>query len=201
MTHRFIRILFFPILAATLMMVLIPADGNAHSTAGRIRVPLDEPKPGIDDVAFFIESHVHRERFQDTHEKPDRRFYVRDFTAIDQTGDKAVVHFTVLDNKTRKVFPDSMTIERGQDGVWEYRQPGKTEPVKLYTYVMKWAYYYQRYVIPAGFTGIGMALLLLFRLRYTRKRLASIPKRKNRPAVPEDSRSTAQPVPEKKVFE
>jgi hypothetical protein len=137
----------------------------AHSTKGRIKIPLDKTEVGIDDVAYFVESYVHRQLYKDRYAQSKRRFYVKEFVRVEQKDRQAVVRFIVLDLKENASFPDAMTIERGTDGVWRYPPENGPAPVEIYTYVMKWGYYYKRYVLPISAAGAGLALFFLAVLR------------------------------------
>ncbi|WP_319406540.1 hypothetical protein [uncultured Desulfosarcina sp.] len=166
----------FPVLLLTAMIaMLVPATAAAHSTKGRLRIPLAKEAIVIDDVAYFVESYVHRELYKTRYAKSKNRFYVRDFIAVDQKGDEAEIRFVVLDNKEKTTFPDAMRIRRNDDGVWTYLPQGSDMPLEMYTYVQKWGFYYQRYIFPASAAGIlvsGVLLFFLRRQKHSRKRAA-----------------------------
>jgi len=145
-------------IAVFLLLGIVAAEpAAAHSTKGRIRVPLKKAVLAIDDVAYFFESYVHRQLYKDRYEKSNRRFYVKKFVRIDQQGPQATVHFITLDIKENRDFPDTMQISRGVDTIWVYRPGGKDAPVPLYTYVKKWEHYYRTYFVPA--LGAGVLVL------------------------------------------
>jgi hypothetical protein len=142
---------------------------QAHSTKGRKKVPLKKEILGIDDIAYFAESYVHRHLYKNRFEKPERRFYVKEFIAVEQEGSRARIRFIVLDLKENTTFEDVMTIVRGLDGSWYYQPDRDAKRVELYTYVKKWAYYYKTYVVPGSVAGITLGLGSLGVLR-ARKR-------------------------------
>ena len=146
------------------------APAGAHSTRGRIKIPLEKAVLEIDDVAYFFESYVHREFYRDRFEKSQRRFYVKEFVRIDQDGPEAMVHFLTLDVKGNRDFHDRMQIRRGADGVWTYT-PQAGGPVPLYTYVKKWDHYYRIYILPLSAAGLALTAALLGWLRFGRRRL------------------------------
>jgi hypothetical protein len=153
-----------------LMPLVLAAPSLAHSTKGRIRIPLEKVALTIDDVAYFCESYVHREFYRDRFEPNQRRFYVKAFMRIDQEGPVATVHFLTLDVKEKRDFPDQMQIRRGADGVWTYTPAAGGEPVPLYTYVTKWGHYYQTYILPLSAAGIVLAAAVFGLLRFGRRR-------------------------------
>jgi hypothetical protein len=146
------------------------APAAAHSTKGRIKIPLEKVAPTIDDVAYFCESYVHRELYRHRFENNQRRFYVKEFVRIDREGPVATIHFLTLDVKEKRDFPDRMQIRRGADGVWTYTPAAGGEPVPLYTYVTKWGYYYQTYVLPVSAAGTVLAVALFGLLRFGQRR-------------------------------
>lgn len=92
----------------------------AHSAKGRIKIALKKVAIEIDDIAYFAESYVHRQLYKKRFEKSKRRFYVKEFIAVDQSGDQVNIRFTVLDVKEHSTFDDTMMIERDKDGIWYY---------------------------------------------------------------------------------
>ena len=158
-------------IAVGFLIAALAAPAGAHSTKGRIRIPLVKVVLTIDDVAYFFESYVHRELYRDRFEKSQRRFYVKAFVRIDQDGPLATVHFLTLDVKEKRDFPDRMQIRRGTDGVWTYTPPAGGDPVPLYTYVSKWSHYYQTYILPLSAGGMVIAAALFGLLRVGRRRL------------------------------
>ncbi|NDY73621.1 hypothetical protein DO021_17900 [Desulfobacter hydrogenophilus] len=156
------------------------AQVMAHSTKGRLKVPLDKEVLSIDDIAYFFESYVYREFYKGKYENPDKRFYVNKFLGVDQKGDHAVVRFRTLDiskkfrNKDIKqgkgTFEDQAFMVRLPSGVWAIDMQGKA-PVEMYTYVEKWGYYYKKYVMPVSVVGfaLGVGTLALLRIRKRKK--------------------------------
>ncbi|MCG8552942.1 MAG: hypothetical protein MI799_21250 [Desulfobacterales bacterium] len=153
----------------------------AHSTKGRLKVPLDKDVLTIDDIAYFFESFVHREFYKGKYEKPDKRFYVNEFLGVDQEAGKAVVRFRTLDmskglkpkeiKQGRGTFEDQATIIRLLSGVWAIEAPGG-ELVQMYTYVPKWGYYYGKYVMPISVAGIVLGVGILVLLRFKNRNTA-----------------------------
>jgi hypothetical protein len=161
-------------LLAAILLLDSAVAARAHSTKGRIKIPLEKTDIGVDDVAYFVESYVHRELYKHRFVQSKRRFYVKEFLRVDHDGPRADIHFIVLDVKEKTTFPDVMTIRRGSDGIWHYRTKNTTAPLEVYTYVMKWGYYYQRYVLPISAAGVGLAIFFLAMLRlHKRKKGAS----------------------------
>jgi hypothetical protein len=165
-----LRILSVIFLLAAAPVLLVPAAATAHSTKGRLKVPLAKGIVGVDDVAYFVESYVHRELYKEKYEKSKTRFYVREFTGVDQQNDIAEIRFIVLDAKGNTTFTDSMRISRDEDGVWRYRPQQGAASLEVYTYVPKWRHYYEHYIFPASGAGIFLALVALFCLRYKKRR-------------------------------
>lgn len=167
---RYISSVFFLLLLVTFSF---PGSTMAHSTKGRIKINLSEEVPTVDNFAYFMESYVHRHFYDDTFERAEKRFYVKEFKRVELNGNKATVHFITLDNKEKSNFTDSMTFQRGEDGVWFYTEPSGKQVV-VYTYVMKWGYYYKKYILPISMVGLGGALVVLAFL-LIRKRKTAMP--------------------------
>jgi hypothetical protein len=158
------------LLLAAVLLTAAAAPVQAHSTKGRIKIPLEKEKIGVDDVAYFVESYVHRELYKDRFEPSEKRFYVKEFVRVARDGPRADIHFIVLDVKEKTTFPGVMTLQRDSDGTWRYWAKNATAPLEVYTYVMKWGYYYQRYILPISMAGAGLALFLLVVLRLIKRR-------------------------------
>ncbi|MBN2231409.1 MAG: hypothetical protein JW781_01130 [Deltaproteobacteria bacterium] len=156
--------------ALIVLFGLLAGSAGAHSTAGRIKVDLDLSEPGVDDFAYFIESYVHRQLYDGKFAESRRRFYVREFIGVEHEDRRATVRFLVLDNKNKRIFPDAMNFSRRPDGVWRYRGAAG-DFIPVYTYTMRWTYYYRRYILPVsvGGTALGLGLLALLRRGRNRK--------------------------------
>lgn len=154
-----------------LVTVSFPPDSMAHSTKGRIKISLSKKLPTVDDFAYFMESYVHRQFYIGKFEKPDKRFYVKDFKRVEHKGNTATVHFITLDNKEKSSFDDKMTFQRRSDGVWFYTEPTGKE-VTVYTYVMKWGYYYNKYIFPLSLFGLAAGIVALIFLFIRRRNTA-----------------------------
>lgn len=64
------------LLNIALFFVLVSANSSAaHSTKGRVKVPLNKDKLTINDIAYFAESYVHRHLYNDKYKKTKKRFY------------------------------------------------------------------------------------------------------------------------------
>lgn len=158
-----------PLLLLCLVFFLAhPVQVTAHSTQGRMKIPLTKDQLDIDDIAYFFESWVHREMYKDTYEKWRNRFYVNEFLEVRNQGNQALVRFRTLDFKEKKKFEDQVTIHRLENGQWVLNVPGK-EVMEIYTYVTKTGYYYHRYVFPVCITGLGFGLAALVFLRFRKR--------------------------------
>ena len=156
---------------AVLLVLSFAGTALSHSTKGRIKIPLDKKTLEIDDIAYFVESYVHRDLYKGKFEKAEKRFYVNKFHNIKQNGNTAVIHFRTLDNKTKEKFDDQMTRHRLDNGVWAYKNG--QEPREMYTYVLKTGYYYKKYVLPVSTAGIGIAITVLVIYRIMKRRKSS----------------------------
>lgn len=150
------------------LVILTQVQARAHSTKGRIKIPLTKAVLEIDDIAYFTESYVHRVMYADRFEKAKKRFYVNTFLDIRQVGKKAVIRFRTLDFKEKKKFEDQITLHRADGGQWVLKRPGQ-EPVPVYTYVKKTGYYYQKYVVPVSWAGLALGLGVLGVLRFRKR--------------------------------
>ncbi len=128
---------------------------NAHSTKGRKKVFLEKDVITKDDMAYYIESYVHRKKYKDLYEKSSNRFYVEDFTKVEQKDKTADVFFTVLDVKNNKIFKDSMHFEKNNNGIWTYMYKNKNMG-QVYTYISI-KDYYAKYTDPFYWTLIALA--------------------------------------------
>ena len=151
-----------------LLVLLLAGTALSHSTKNRIKIPLTKKTLEIDDIAYFVESYVHRDLYRGKFEKVDKRFYVNKFLKIEQAGGKAVIHFKILDNKNKTYFNDKMTIHRLDNGVWAYKNDLETR--EMYTYVLKTGYYYKKYVLPVSAAGIVIAITVLVVYRTMKRR-------------------------------
>ncbi len=131
------------LLLAVFGLLALAGPALAHSTKDRVKMPLNFSQPGVDDVAYFVESYVHRELYSDGTSGTENRFVVREFTAVEQDGDTAVVRFITLDKKGNRNFEDSMTLTRGAGGVWQYQPKGGGEPLEVFTFVTKTRYHWE----------------------------------------------------------
>jgi len=127
------------------MVFSFGGTASAHSTKGRIKVPLDQETIAIDDVAYFVESHVHRQLYDDRTPETRNRFFVNEFIKLNLQGPTAEVHFRVLDKKTNIQFNESLRLSRNTNGIWQYQPPDGAAPVELHTFVTRGAYYWSKY--------------------------------------------------------
>jgi hypothetical protein len=119
--------------AAGLLLVCMAGGAIAHSTKGLVKAQLKKDTLAVNDVAFFVESYVMRELYDDK----NSRFVVKDFVAVKQEGNKALIDFVVYDKKENRSFPEKMNIEQAADKVWSYRPKNGGEPIVMSTYVAK----------------------------------------------------------------
>lgn len=131
------------LLLAVFGILALAGPALAHGTKDRVKMPLNFSQPGVDDVAYFVESYVHRELYSDGTSATENRFVVKDFAAVEQNGVTAVVRFVTLDKNGNKSFEDSMTLNRGADGVWRYQPKGGGEPLEVFTFVTKTRYHWE----------------------------------------------------------
>lgn len=156
------------------LVLLVSGTSRAHSTKGRLKIDLALEQPTVNDFAYFMESYVNKELYRGKFDKWENRFYVKDFKSVELKGNKAVVSFIRLDAKEKADADQSMTFTREKDGVWYY-YPDSGERVKVYTFVMKWAYYYQTYVLPFSIPGLIVSMGVLGVLYFRRKRQTRLP--------------------------
>ncbi len=124
--------MFLLLVVTGILSLFICGVVAAHSTKGLMKAPLKKDALTVNDVAFFVESFVMRELYNDK----NFRFIVKDFVSVKQEGRKAVVDFEVFDKKDNRSFPEKMEIAQGTDGVWSYTPKGG-EPVAMFTFVSK----------------------------------------------------------------
>ncbi len=156
------------------LVLLASGTSMAHSTKGRMKIDLALKQPTVNDFAFFMESYVNKELYRGKFDKWENRFYVKDFKSVDLKGNKAVVSFIRLDAKEKADVDETMTFTREKDGIW-YFYPDSGERVKVYTFVMKWAYYYQTYVLPFSIPGLIVSVGVLGTLSFMRRRKSRLP--------------------------
>ncbi|MBN2793682.1 MAG: hypothetical protein JXQ81_14310 [Desulfuromonadales bacterium] len=158
------------LLLIVLLAVLTAHPACAHVRGrGTLKVDLNKDRPTYDDFAFFIESYVHRNLYVNRYAKPDKRFYVGEFLSVVQAGPRAEVFFSVLDNKLKTYFKDSMVFRRNGDKVWVYRNE-QGEDLPVYTYEKWYSYYYRTYGLQNWFGGAVLVMLaILYRMRGRRR--------------------------------
>jgi hypothetical protein len=171
------------ILTVVTAVFFLASSAQAHSTAGRIKVPLEKERLEVDDLAYFVEPYVNQEKYRDQYERFKNRFAVKEFDRVVQHGSRAEVFFTVLDFKEKnRTFPDSMVFERGEDGLWVYAgKEGDRQAV--YTYVDKTRYYIEKYASGVSAVGLVLFISLLLVLRRSRRG-------RGRPKGPKNGRGT-----------
>ena len=162
------KILF---LCLALFLVVVSVNPcQAHSTKGRIKVALNKDKLVINDIAYFAESYVHRHLYKDKYKKAEKRFYVNKFINIEQNKNSAVIYFKTLDVKTKNIFKDQMTITRLKNGHWVFTPQDSKEALKMFTYIKKSSYYYNKYVMPISAAGLALAILGFALLRIKKRK-------------------------------
>jgi hypothetical protein len=146
------------------------SPASAHSTKGRVKVPLDKEVITVDDAAYFAESRVHRHLYDDKTRETQNRFFVKDFIGLAFKDGKAEVRFQVLDKKTNETFEDSLTIARGENGIWLYRPSGGGAPIEVYTYVSRQGSLLHRHAKWIFAAAAVLCAGILLRDRYRKKR-------------------------------
>ncbi len=129
---------------------------DAHSTKGRKKIFLKKDVITKDDMAYYIESYVHRKKYKGLYKKSNNRFYVEDFTKVEQKDKTADLFFTVLDVKNNKIFKDSMHFKKNSKGIWVHIDENKKNIGQVYTYISK-KEYYAKYTAPFYWTVIILA--------------------------------------------
>ncbi len=150
---------------AFIILVLTVSQVCAHSTKGRIKVPLDKAVIDVDDVAYFAESFVYRQLYNDNTRETQNRFFIREFTGIDCKNGTAQVSFVVLDKKNNDIFNDTLDFKRDKNKIWYYHPPGSFQPIEIFTYVPKNSYYLKKYglFISMAAVAVFFGLLMMFR--------------------------------------
>ena len=165
------------IMSAMMIIVLWAWTGiaYAHSTEGRVKVPLDQANPTYDDFAYFIEPYVNQEKYKGVHKPHTGRFYPmdNDEMTFETTGREALATFEVLDVRGDKRFMDTMRFVRGDDGIWRYME-AEGGPREVYTYIPRSSYIMGTYIQPAAMIGLPLLLVFLVVLRLKKKRNAKI---------------------------
>lgn len=157
------------IFAMVIPALLLTPSVEAHSTAGRIKVPLEKERLEVDDLAYFVEPYVNQEKYRGQFEQFKNRFAVREFDRVVQHGSRAEIFFKVLDFKEKdRTFPDSMGFGRDGEGRWFYTgEDGERQPV--FTYVGKNRYYIEKYAFQASAVGFVLSIAFLMVLRRSRR--------------------------------
>ena len=169
MRKRVLFVLMVLMTAAVGMLMFSANSAWAHSTKGRIKVQLTKATPTVDDMAYFIEYYVHKVKYAKQYKNTKNRFYLREFLRIDQEGDTAEVFFTVQDFKANKRFDDSLRFVRNQDHTWSCIQADGEIGPPIYTYMKKYDYYSQKYILPVATAGLMLAGGVFVYLRIKRK--------------------------------
>ena len=136
---------------------------DAHSTKGRKKVFLKKDIITTDDMAYYIESYIHRKKYKHLYKESENRFYIKDFLEVKQKDGTAEVFFTVLDVKNNRVFGDFMSFKKGNDGIWLHVDTNNNTK-KVYTYVSKKGYY-AKYMEPFYLTVIILAFGIFIFIR------------------------------------
>lgn len=158
------------LLSLLFLLVIWAAPASAHSTKGRVKAPLSKAEIGINDVAYFVESYVHRSLYSEREGGRQERYYVKDFISIKREGARARIDFTVLDKKDSRSFPGTMTIQRGGDGVWRYRPESGGAAVEVFTFVKKGALTSREEKAALSITGFVAAAGLIAVIRNRRRK-------------------------------
>ncbi len=161
------------ILGLLSFLLLLSADHQAalaHSTEGRIKVPLDWAKPTYDHFAYFIEPHVNREFYKGRHQPYMGRFYVVDFHRVEHSKNTAKVHFVVLDVRSNARFDDHMSFTRAEQGGWQYLD-AEDQTHDVFTFIPEWQHFLQQHVQPTAMVGLPLLLLVLLLLRFRKRKV------------------------------
>jgi hypothetical protein len=159
------------LLCLTFALVFISVNlSHAHSTVGKIKVPLNKDTLTIDNLAFFTESYVHRYLYKDKYEPSKSRFYVSTFTNVTQENDKAVLLFVTFDKKENSRFDESLTFFRQKNGQWMYAPENADTPLEVFHFITKTEYYSRKSIVPAGILMV-VAIGFLVMQRRKKKRL------------------------------
>lgn len=146
-------------LAAGLLLGLLPGTAHAHGTAGLVKGPLKEGSLIADHLAYYVEPLVAARR--DGSGKSNR-WYVWEFGPVEQRGGRAVLHFSVKDQKDGDLAEERMAFQRNPDGTWSHvDESGAVIEKTVFTYSK-----------PLGMNRvIGYAFALLAVLGYAGARL------------------------------
>ena len=169
---------------AFIIVVCTVSQVSAHSTKGRIKVPLDKAVIDVDDVAYFAESFVYRQLYNDHTRETQNRFFIREFIGIDCKDSSAQVSFVVLDKKGNTTFTDTLDFTRDKNKVWYYHPPDNRQPVEIFTYVPKNSYYLEKYGLFISMAAVAVCFGFLMIFRFYRRINAS---RKNRDKYAEEA--------------
>ncbi len=153
-----------------LFVFFLASNAMAHSTQGRLKVDLKKDQPTVDDVAFYVESYVNREKYAQSGKVTKNRFIVDDFLRMDYAPGSATVTFRVLDKKENRKFEDTVVLKRTNKKRWINEADGDKV---VYTFVNKALYNYTHYILPGlGVTALLASLSYLSTLLQKRRRLA-----------------------------
>jgi hypothetical protein len=154
------------------IFLLVHASAFAHSTAGRIKTDLKKTNPAIDDFAYFSEPYVtHHLFFEQTKDsKKKMRFFLKEFKNIRIENRKAFIEIVVLDIKNHSTFPHTLEFERDKSGFWHFNS-SDNEKIKVFTYVTKGSYYYNKYILPVSFIGLLFFAGFFIFIKFKRKKL------------------------------
>jgi hypothetical protein len=175
MTRRSTKAKIFCLFVIFSLVAVAGESALAHSTRGRTRITLNKSIIGVDDIAYFVECYVNKELYKNRFAKSEGRFFVKDFIGLKQNGARAEIRFTVLDKKENRAFDDTMVIERGDDNIWCYQSGLDGKRLEIYTYVKKWGYYYNTYVVPTCLVGIAIAACSFVVIRRMKQRKEALP--------------------------
>ena len=155
-----------------LLCLVIPGLATAHSTKGKIKVPLAKKVLGVDDVAYYIERYVNKTKYKDRFKISKNRFFVWEFYNIRQDENFAEVFFKVSDQKKKDgMFDDFMVFKRNENGGWINTEAPED---KVYTYISKKAYYVEKYGFPASMLVVALSGIVVLAFHFTRKRKTAV---------------------------
>ncbi len=159
--------LFAILLLVACVFLGTAVDSHAHNRAGMVKITLDADTLNEDHVAYYFEAKVNSRIGDDG---KGNRFFVWSFDNIETLGDKANVHVTIIDQKTRKQSKETLYMTRNSDGSWNHVDAdGKIIEESIYTMITP-PDYTQEYIVAGAAVAIFVLLGVMFWLRKKKKK-------------------------------